>query len=161
MAIRTQHPTASVQDLGKRTETVGRTLTRYGLVLVLLWIGAMKFTAYEASAIQGPVASSPFLGWLYAVFSVQTVRNLIGVSEIVTALLLALHPVSARLGAAGGLLASAIFLVTLSFLFSAPGWEPSLGGFPALSGLPGQFIIKNVVLLGASVMFLGESLRAL
>jgi reactive chlorine resistance protein C len=41
-----------------------------------------------------------------------------------------------------------MFLTTLSFLFSTPGWEPSLGGFPALSGSVVQFLIKDVVLLG-------------
>jgi uncharacterized membrane protein YkgB len=35
------------------------------LVLVLGWIGAMKFTAYEATGIQGLVASSPLMSWLY------------------------------------------------------------------------------------------------
>lgn len=36
----------------------------------------------------------------------------------------------AALGSAGAVM---MFLTTLSFLFSTPGWEPSLGGFPALS----------------------------
>jgi len=39
-----------------------------------------------------------------------------------------------------------------------PGWEPSLGGFPALSGAVGQFLIKDVVLLGAAIWSLGEAL---
>jgi uncharacterized membrane protein YkgB len=50
------------------------------------------------------------------------------------------------------------FAVTLSFLFSAPGWEASLGGFPALSVVPGQFLLKDVVLLAASVSLLGRAL---
>jgi hypothetical protein len=29
------------------------------------------------------------------------------------------------------------FLTTLSFLLSTRGWEPGLGGFPALSVVPG------------------------
>jgi reactive chlorine resistance protein C len=33
-------------------ERVGREMVRYGLVLVVGWIGAMKFTAYEAMGIQ-------------------------------------------------------------------------------------------------------------
>jgi len=53
-----------------------------------------------------------------------------------------------------------MFLTTLSFLFSTPGWEPSLGGFPSLSVLPGQFLLKDVVLLGAAVWSLNEALRA-
>jgi uncharacterized membrane protein YkgB len=51
------------------------------------------------------------------------------------------------------------FAVTLSFLFSAPGWEQSLGGFPALSVVPGQFLLKDVVLLAASISLLGRALQ--
>ena len=49
---------------------------------------------------------------------------------------------------------------TLSFLFSTPGWEPRLGGFPALSGAVGQFLIKDVVLLAAALWSLGEAMTA-
>jgi uncharacterized membrane protein YkgB len=62
--------------------------------------------------------------------------------------------------AAGSALASGMFLTTLSFLLTTPGWEPSLGGFPALSAMPGQFLLKDVVLLGASLFTAGESLEA-
>jgi len=34
-----------------RVEAVGRELARYGLVVVVAWIGFMKFTAYEAEGI--------------------------------------------------------------------------------------------------------------
>jgi uncharacterized membrane protein YkgB len=57
------------------------------------------------------------------------------------------------------LLAIGTFLATLTFLFSLPGWEQSLGGFPALSG-SGGFLLKDVTLLGASVWTLGDSLSA-
>jgi Protein of unknown function, DUF417 len=53
-----------------------------------------------------------------------------------------------------------MFLITLSFLFSTPGWEPSLGGFPAASGAVGQFLIKDVVLLGAALWSLGAAMTA-
>jgi len=39
-----------------------------------------------------------------------------------------------------------MFLTTLSFLFTTPGWEPTLG-FPGISAMPGQFLLKDVVLL--------------
>ena len=39
----------------ERIESIGGHAIRYGLVLVLLWIGAMKFTAYEAAGISGLV----------------------------------------------------------------------------------------------------------
>jgi uncharacterized membrane protein YkgB len=138
---------------------LGEFLIRYGLVLVLGWIGAMKFTAYEAAGIQGLVASSPLMSWMYKAFSLQTTSNIIGVAEITAALLIAIRPISAKLSAIGSVIAALTFLATLSFLFSLPGWEKSLGGFPALSG-SGGFLLKDIVLLGAALFTLGESLTA-
>lgn len=42
-----------------RLEGLGGGLVRYGLAVVLLWIGAMKFTAYEAEGVRPLVAGSP------------------------------------------------------------------------------------------------------
>ena len=53
-------------SLGVTVTVAGQALIRYDLVVVLGWIGAMKFTAYEAQAIQPLVANSPFLGWACA-----------------------------------------------------------------------------------------------
>ena len=75
--------------------------------------------------------------------------------------MIAVRPLSARVAAVGSAMAVMMFLTTLSFLFSTPGWEPSLGGFPALSVVPGQFLLKDVVLLGAAVWSLGEALNAI
>ena len=149
---------AAAASLGLRLISVGEFATRYSIVVVLAWIGAMKFTGYEASAIEGLVASSPILAWLYAVLDAQGVSNLIGSIEIAIALALVLgsfHRGAALLGALGAI---ATFAITLTFLFSAPGWESTLGGFPALSVVPGQFLLKDVVLLAASVSLLGTAL---
>jgi uncharacterized membrane protein YkgB len=136
-------------------------LLRNGLALIFLWIGAMKFTAYEAQGIQPLGANSPLMGWLLAALGTQAFSNLLGVIEIATGVMLALRPVSALAAAVGSGMAIATFLTTLSFLFTTPGWEQSLGGFPALSALPGQFLLKDVVLLGAAVWSLREALAAL
>jgi len=147
----------AVTRMDGAVKKIGAFLLRYGLVLVLGWIGAMKFTAYEAEGIKALVATSPLMSWMYRVFSVQATSNIIGVAEITAALLIAIRPISARLSAIGSVLAVCTFLATLTFLFSLPGWEKSLGGFPALSG-SGGFLLKDVVLLGASLWTLGESL---
>ena len=162
----TPHPSFGVRSeelaaAGARLESVGLHVTRYAIVAVLVWIGAMKFTAYEAGAIEPLVANSPLMSWLYAIFSVQATSNLIGVAEIAAGVLIAVRPWSAIACAIGSLMAIATFVMTLTFLFSTPGWEPSLGGFPALSVAPGQFILKDAVLLGASVWSFGEALKAM
>lgn len=157
-----QHFGVGAEDVsaaGSRLRSAGLHIARYALVLVLLWIGAMKFTAYEAGAIQPLVANSPLMAWLYAIFSIQATSNLIGVAEIAAGALIALRPWSAGAAALGSLMAIATFTITLTFLFSTPGWEPSLGGFPALSVAPGQFILKDAVLLGAAIWSFGEALE--
>ena len=37
--------------MAERLKMIGTHVARYGLVIVLLWIGGMKFTAYEAEGI--------------------------------------------------------------------------------------------------------------
>jgi uncharacterized membrane protein YkgB len=39
---------------------------RYGLALVIGWIGMMKSTGYEAKGIEPLVAHSPLLSWMMA-----------------------------------------------------------------------------------------------
>ncbi len=140
-------------------EDVGKAITRWGVVVVLAWIGAMKFTAYEAMGIQPLVSHSPLLSWMYDFLSVRSFSTMLGFIEIGTAALIALRSVSPKAAAVGSVLAIGLFATTLSFLLSTPGWEPSLG-FPALSAMPGQFLLKDIVLFGASVWSLGESVKA-
>jgi uncharacterized membrane protein YkgB len=142
-----------------RLARIGQLVMRYGLVLAIGWIGAMKFTTYEAQAIQPMVANSPLLGWVYQLFSIQGFSNLLGVVEVAMALLIAVRPVSAKLAAIGSGLAVLMFLTTITFLVTTPGWEPSLGGFPGLSVAPGQFLVKDVVLLGAALWLLAEAIK--
>src|SRR4029077_12946353 len=98
--------------------------------------------------IQPLVAGSPFMGWLYNIFPVYTFSALLGVFEVSAAVLLAIKPVAPKLSMMGSLLATVLFLATISFLFTTPGVsEPAGGGFPALS-LTGEFLLKDVPLLG-------------
>ena len=153
---------AQVQTLAAERnpfEKLGAFFIRYGLVLVLGWIGAMKFTAYEAEGIKTLVETSPLMSWLYKVLSLQATSNVIGIAELTAAALIAIRPLAPKLSALGSVLAVFTFLTTLTFLFSLPGWEKSLGGFPALSG-SGGFLLKDTVLLGAALFTLGDSLAS-
>jgi len=151
--------TQQIAHQGDRLSGFGRHAMRLTGATVLGWIGAMKFTAYEAGAIQGLVQSSPLTSWLYDVFSVQGAANLIGSAEIATAALILLGAKFPKAALAGALGAFMTFLVTASFLFTAPVWEKSLGGFPALSVVPGQFLLKDIVLLSVAIFLAGDALR--
>ena len=53
-------------------QAAGALVLRYGLVLVVGWIGLMKFTGYEAKGIEPLVVHSPFMSWIYSFLSVET-----------------------------------------------------------------------------------------
>ena len=148
-----------IEVLGDKISEFGLNAVRITVAIVLSWIGAMKFTAYEAGAIEGLVASSPFTSWLYNVTTIQGASSFIGSVEIITAVLIIIGAKLPKAGLVGSLAAFTTFLVTASFLFTAPGWEASLGGFPALSVVPGQFLLKDIVLLAAATVLIGDALK--
>ena len=87
--------------MAERLKRIGMHVTRYGLVIVLLWIGGMKFTAYEAEGIKPLVANSPLMGWVYRLMSVGGFSAFLGVVEIAIGLLIAVRPVWAMGSAVG------------------------------------------------------------
>lgn len=161
MATASEHiRPAERADWAHTLERLGRIIIRYGLAVILLWIGALKFTAYEAEGIQPLVTNSPLMSWGYSLLTVRGFAALLGVIEIVLGLLIAARPFAPKLSALGSLGAIFMFLVTLSFVFTTPGvWQPGYG-FPFPSPMPGQFLAKDLLLLGAALWTAGEAQRA-
>ena len=154
-------PQAAVVAAEHPVAIAGRLLVRYGLVVVVAWIGALKYGSYEAAAIQPLISHSLLMSWLYHIFSVGALAAALGTVEIISALLIALRPWWPRVSAVGSAVGVLLFLGTLSFLFTTPGVVVApAGGFPTLSVLPGQFLLKDLVLLGAALWTLGDSLGA-
>jgi uncharacterized membrane protein YkgB len=139
---------------------VAALVARYGLVIVLAWFGAMKFTYYESHGISPLVANSPVLSWIYNVMSISAFGRLLGSIELVTATLLALKPWFPKASILGGVLASLFFVGTLSFMVTTPGiGEASAGGFPVLSA-NGEFLMKDIAILGLALWLLADSIDA-
>jgi reactive chlorine resistance protein C len=114
---------------GLAIQAAGALVLRYGLVLVVGWIGLMKFTGYEAKGIEPLVTHSPFMSWMYSFLSVQAFSDLLGVVEVTTAILIGLRHWSAKDAALGSAGAMMMFITTLSFLFSTPGGDQVSVGF--------------------------------
>src|ERR1700748_2979967 len=145
-------------SIPQRLTRLGHLVSRYGLVVVLAWIGFGKYVKMESRVL---IEHSPLMNWIYDLVSVTTVARGLGTMEIVAALLIALRPVWPRVSAAGSALAVVLFLGTVSFLFTTPGVVAThAAGLPVLSALPGQFLLKDLVLIGVAIWTLGDSLVA-
>ena len=125
-------------SIGSNLEAIGRELARYGLVIVVGWIGLMKFTTYEAEGIRPFVANSPLMklglraherpGFLHHAWRDRSRRR---DSHRGRARPRRGLPPSGCIGGRG--CSSRLW----SFLITTPGvWEPSLGGFPGSLGGP-------------------------
>lgn len=141
-------------------QRLGGTALRAALVLIFLWFGFLKFTAYEAEGIAPLAMNSPLLSWAYGLLGQRGFATALGTIEIAIGVLIALRPVSARWSAIGSVGAIVTFAITLTLLLSTPGvWQAGYG-FPFLSGMVGQFLIKDAVLLAASIWTAGEAFAA-
>lgn len=121
-----------------------------GLLIVLGWIGGMKFTAPEAAGVEPLLKTSPvFNWWLTVQFDKQGASNVIGVIELATVFLLTAYWWNRKFFTLGYLLAAFTFVVTLSFFITfGPAWNAKMGGFPYLTS-SGQFLLKDLPLLAA------------
>ena len=134
-------------------------LLRWALVVIFLWFGGMKFTAYEAAGIAPFIEHSPIMSWVHALFGIQG-ASYVGILELSTAAALILGAFQPIFSALGGAMSAATYLITLTFFFSTPGVaEATAGGFPAISAAPGQFLLKDLVLLAASLSLLFASVQ--
>lgn len=175
-------------ETAARLDKLGLTLTRIGLVVVLVWIGGLKVYRYEADGIVPFVANSPLMSFFYADpgsykahmnkegarvpenrawhEANRTYPFAYGLGSVIVlyGVLIALHPVFPRVAAVGSFLVAVMSVVTLSFLVTTPEvWVPDLGsgesGFPLLAG-PGRLVVKDAIMLGAAVVTMADSARA-
>lgn len=153
--------TMATKISGELIADIGGGILRYGLVGILLYFGAFKFTPEEAAAIEPLVKNSPLMSWLYSILSLQGVSNLFGTFEILFAMLIASRrflPLASTIGSLG---ATGMFLTTLSFLLTTPGVWSSVPSFPVpVPAGAGGFLIKDVFLLGAAAYTCGEAFSA-
>ena len=154
----TNNETFSAEIFAKKANAI----SYFSLTLTIGWIGILKFTAHESEAIAPFVAHSPFMSWTYNFMSHQALSNTLGLIELVVAGLIAMRFLNPKLSAIGGFLSTGMFLTTLTFMFSTPGAISGVifGFVPELS-VPGQFILKDTVLLGVALQILTESIAAI
>lgn len=149
MTTWTSTPGARSRMAAMTLERIGVFVLRYSLVFLLLFFGALKWTAAEAQGIKPLIANSPLFAWMLRVFSVQGASEAIGVVELLIGTMIALRPWAPRLTALGSMVAVGMFLATLSFLFTTPH-----------VGEAAPFLLKDLTLLGVALWSAGEALDA-
>jgi uncharacterized membrane protein YkgB len=166
-------------------DQLGKKAVRFGIVVVFLWIGSLKFFTYEADGIVPFVANSPVMSFFYnhpteykthmnkegeliAANHEWNIKNNtygfsvgLGIFLVTLAILVALYKEVPIPSMIASILIFIMTLGTLSFLITTPeSWVPHLTdnqwGFPYLSGR-GRLIIKDLVILGGAIITMSET----
>lgn len=119
------------------------------VLLVLAWIGGMKFTFLEAKGIEDLVRSSPLMSWMYNVWDIQATSNIIGVYDLIAIALLIGAIFHSRLLIPAIMMSGAVFIVTQSFLIT---WNDAISATTLLS-TGGHFLIKDLWFIANLILF--------
>ena len=133
-------------------------ILRWVMVVIFVSFGMQKFTLQSAQGIVQFISNSPFVSWL-SVFGFRGEAYFLGIVEFGIATLLVAGAFSPILSAVGSLMGVVTFAITWSFFFTTPGvvkW--SLSTDPMAWNLAGEFLFKDIVLLGVCVVLFVASL---
>jgi uncharacterized membrane protein YkgB len=126
------------------------------MVIIFLFFGCQKWFEYEAQVLIPYISNGPLIFWMYPVLGIRGASWVLGVSEWSFGALLLAGFWNKKLGILGALGATVTFITTVTIIpFMPNGWAASAGGFPAMAGnVP--FLMKDLVLLAASVYLLRQ-----
>ena len=143
--------------LKKTLQTTSKLILHYGLAIVYIWLGIMKFKNTEADSLKELLSNSAIYSWMLKYITHYAFAMLIAWVQIFIGLLILAKPISKRLSFWGGALASVLLIMSISTLFVSDFVWQAPYGFPELSRL-GQSILKDTVLLGAALWCVSDSI---
>jgi reactive chlorine resistance protein C len=129
-------------------------VTSIGMIVMLLWAGSYKMTAPGAEGIIPLVSNSPLISWHFKLFGPYLGSDIIGLTEITAALLIAAGYFRPKAGVIGGLITTVMFFTTSTMLLTTPGATIAVHGMRYMSFL-GLFLYKDVISLGVSLYLIG------
>ena len=153
--------TSALIKLGILKDDFDYHFVRASMVIIFFFFGYQKWFNYEAQALIPYISHGPLIFWMYPVPGVRGATLFLGVAEWTFGLLLCLGFWNRQLGIIGAIGSCFSFIATFTILpFFPNGWEPSAGGFPAMTEHV-AFLMKDLVLLAASFYLLRQDvLRA-
>ena len=148
-----------IDTLGRSTvlnSDIDYHLIRAAMVIILAWFGYDKWWLSEITGLLPLITHGPLIFWMPSVLGLRGTSILLGTAEWTFGSLLFLGFWNKKLGALGALGATFSFIATFSIFPFVPGaWEPTAGGFPAMT-LVSAFLLKDLVLLVVSLYLLKQ-----
>lgn len=121
---------------------------RYGLALMLIWLGYMKLRAPGLGNIEQYLTTTIIFSWMMDKVSMEAFVRVFGGLQIIAGLFIALKSLSKTLSAWGGALGFLLLLASVSsFIFSGVLWQSnifSVAPHATIEAFMGTFILLGV-----------------
>lgn len=133
-------------------------LIRATMVILFFLFSCQKWFDYEAHALVPFISHGPLIFWLIPAFGIRGAAFFLGSVELLFGFVLFLGFWNKKLGVLGALGSCATYVGTVTIIpFFPEPWAAPAGGFPAAT-LPFLFLVKDIVLLAASVYLLKQDI---
>jgi len=142
--------------LSRLFKTIGIFILRYGLGIVIIWLGFLKFKNSEANYTY-QLISGGYMSWILKYLTSYALNQILAYVQILIGVLIMLKPISKSLSFCGGVAAVVMFIISISLLFSSDVVWLTGYGFPELSKV-GQSILKDFILFGSAAWCVGDSM---
>ena len=131
---------------------------RATMIIVFYVFSCQKWFDYEAQALVPFISHGPLIFWLYPAFGIRGAAFFLGSAEVLIGTIMLAGFWNRKLAILGSLGSCATYVATVTIIpFFPEPWAAPAGGFPAAT-LPFLFLMKDVVLLSASVYLLKQDI---
>jgi len=131
---------------------------RATMVALFFVFGCQKWFDYEAHALVPFISHGPLIFWLYPLLGIRGAAFFLGTAEWLFGFLMFLGFWNKKLGILAALGSCGTYVATVTIIpFFPDAWAAPAGGFPAAT-LPFLFLMKDIVLLAASVYLLKQDI---
>lgn len=141
-----------LSKLGLLKEDLDYLLIRGSMVIIFFFFGYQKWFEHTAQFLIPYISNGPLIFWMYPVFGIRGASIFLGISEWLFGTLLFLGFWNKKLGVIGALGSVVTFLGTVTII----PFMPNSGVAPPGAVPPIAFLIKDIVLLAASVYLLKQ-----
>lgn len=129
---------------------------RLAMVIIFAWFGYDKWFDVEIKGLLPIITHGPLISWTIPTLGINGTSVFLGATEWTVGLLLLIGFWNKKAGVLGAIGSSATFIATVTVLpFVPDAWLAEAGGFPAMT-INSAFLLKDIVLLAASVYLLKQ-----
>ncbi len=145
-----------MKTIGKALTACSHFLFRFGLAIILIWLGYLKFKNDDSDFLKNFLTNSDAYHWLLTYITSHSLVLILASLQIILGILIATNNYAPKLAFWAGLITVVFFMLSISTTLTSDAIWLKGSSFPDLSTV-GQSALKDLLLLAAAAWSTGDS----